>query len=235
MSMTANQLSLARTYLADSGTSAVQSIQIDNASGGTFTITFNGQTTSALAYNAGANVVQNAVCALSNVGVGNAYVINEFPYEVYFVGTLGRAAQPMLTVNVSALIGSGVIATVAQVTAGGVTAFTDDELSALYTDAKLDFWMTICYGFRALWANAAKFNDYMAGQTKESKSQIFDHLLVLADKYEAWSRAGKQVLMTSMVPEPPRLRAVPWTGGSPATSLSYGWPYRNRRNGRGNW
>lgn len=39
--------------------------------GGTFTLTFSGQTTSAIAYNATAATVQAALVALSNVGAGN--------------------------------------------------------------------------------------------------------------------------------------------------------------------
>lgn len=49
-----------RNVTADTGRPA-------DASGGTFTITFNGQTTSALAYNATAATIQNAINALSSV------------------------------------------------------------------------------------------------------------------------------------------------------------------------
>jgi hypothetical protein len=42
--------------------------------GGTFTLTYNGQTTSAIAYDANAATVQAALAALSNIGVGNVAV-----------------------------------------------------------------------------------------------------------------------------------------------------------------
>lgn len=47
--------------------------------GGTFTLTVNGQTTSALAYNASAATVQAALEALSNVGAGTADVSTTKP------------------------------------------------------------------------------------------------------------------------------------------------------------
>lgn len=43
-------------------------------SGGTFTLTYNGQTTTAIAYNAAASAVQAALQALSNIGSGNVLV-----------------------------------------------------------------------------------------------------------------------------------------------------------------
>ncbi len=246
MSLTASQLSLARQYIADKGTSAVQSILIQNANGGTFTISYSGQTTSALAYNAGANDVQNALAALSNIGVGNINVVqtpqntalNVAPYMVYFAGTLANVAQAMFTVNTASLDSSSPLtpsATVAQVASGGLTVFSDDELNALYTNAISNFFLMIAYVFRVLLTNAAKFDDYVAGQTQEKKSQIFAQLKELAGLYQQWANAAKQFQFASMVPEPPRARAVPWTVGSPATSLQYGIPPRYNRWYRGGW
>ena len=174
MSMTDSQLAIARDLLADEGTSAAQSILISNATDGTWTISYAGQTTSALAYNAGANEVQNALAALSNIGIGNVTVVNNAPYVVYFSGALANQALAMLTVNSSGLAGVGVIVTVSLVTVGGVKVFSDAELNAYYDLAfstgqsvNSQFFMAISYGFRQLLANAAKFNDYVAGQTQE--------------------------------------------------------------------
>jgi hypothetical protein len=53
----------------------VQQVQLTgNPTGGTFTLTFNGQTTSAIAYNASASTVQSALQALSSIGSGNVLV-----------------------------------------------------------------------------------------------------------------------------------------------------------------
>jgi len=53
----------------------VQTVTITGApTGGTFTLTFGAQTTSAIAYNATAAQVQTALQALSSVGASNALV-----------------------------------------------------------------------------------------------------------------------------------------------------------------
>jgi hypothetical protein len=50
--------------------------------GGTFTLTVNGQTTSGIAFNATASAVQSALAALSTVGSGNVAVTGSGPYDV---------------------------------------------------------------------------------------------------------------------------------------------------------
>src|SRR5437762_2902489 len=55
-----------------SNVNAQQTITITGTpTGGTFTLTFNGATTAAIAYNASAANVQSALTALSSVGTGN--------------------------------------------------------------------------------------------------------------------------------------------------------------------
>lgn len=93
-------------------------------SGGTYTLTFNGQTTTALAYNASAATVQAALEALSTVGTGNVAVTGGpfpgSPLTITFQGTLsGNQAQ--VTANTGSLTGStpGItMATTTQGTAG---------------------------------------------------------------------------------------------------------------------
>lgn len=219
--MTTVQQSNARLILADQGTSEVQSVLILNATGGTFTLSWNGQTTSALAYNAGANVVQNALAGLSNIGIGNVQVTNNAPYTVSFVGMLANAVQAMLTADITSLTGTGVTATISETTQGGATAFTSTELDSQYDLANGNFNFALCYLFRILWSNSAKFNDYTAGQTSEKKSQMSDHLKELSELYQQWGNEDRQLQLATMVPEPPKLRAAPIIPGVPATSLSY--------------
>jgi RHS repeat-associated protein len=78
-----------------------------NPTGGTFTLTFNGQTTSAIAYNASAATVQSALQALSTIGSGNALVASPTGsgWIVRFAGTLAGAVQPAITGNGSGLTG----------------------------------------------------------------------------------------------------------------------------------
>jgi hypothetical protein len=60
------------TLLPTADTDDVQTVTITGTpTGGTFTLTLDGQTTSALAYNASAGNVQSALEALTNIGTGN--------------------------------------------------------------------------------------------------------------------------------------------------------------------
>lgn len=235
--MSSAQHAQARGFLGDIGTSSVQNVDIQNATGGTFTLTFNGQTTTPLAYNAGGNVVQNALAALSTIGLGNVVVIlNLTIYTVYFIGTLDHAAQPMLTIDDSALTGVGVTTTVSQVTAGGVTAFSDTDLDNYYDFAASygtpNFALAVAFCFDELLAFGAKYNDYVAGQSSEKKSQISDHLKERAEWWHQWALADRQLQVVKLEGVPPQVRAVPVSSGTPATSLRYS-PERNPFRPRG--
>jgi autotransporter-associated beta strand protein len=88
------------TTTVGSGIAAVQSLTV-TGSGGTFSLTFNGQTTKTpLAFNATAADVQSALNALSSVGgAGGSVTVNQSSsvYTVVFGGTLAGANQPQLT------------------------------------------------------------------------------------------------------------------------------------------
>lgn len=225
MSLTADQLTAARLYLADPGSSAIQSILL-SATAGTWTISYAGQTTSAIALGADAGVVENALCALSNIGIGNLTVMNTSPYMIYFEGDLANVAQAMLTVNTSGLTGASV--TITKVAAGGVLAFSDADLNVFWADANSNFWLMLAYAFRALLADMSRLNDYTAGQSQEKASQRYEHIRDMVEMYTQWAQSDRQVQFASMVPEPPRLKAVPWRSGSSATALAYEPPYGNR-------
>jgi Phage tail tube protein len=65
-------------------------VSLGTPSAGTFTLTYNGQTTSGLAYNAPAATVQTALQGLSTIGSGNATVTGSAggPYTVSFLNSL---------------------------------------------------------------------------------------------------------------------------------------------------
>lgn len=65
---TAPTAAVATTTAGKAGTDEVQSVTITDATGGTFTLTFNGKTTAAIAYNATPAQVQAALRALSTIG-----------------------------------------------------------------------------------------------------------------------------------------------------------------------
>src|SRR5260221_13554878 len=107
--MSTDQTQYARMLLADPGSSAVQSILLTDVIGGTFTVSFGVATSAAIAWNAPANVVQNALTALSTIGVGNLTVQNGgvlHPYNLFFIGALAGAAQAMGAVNTVGLVAS---------------------------------------------------------------------------------------------------------------------------------
>ncbi len=90
------------------------------AGGGTFTLSFNGQTTTALAFNAAASDVQNALTALSNIGTGNvAVTLTGNTYTITFQGTLANQSLALLTVNTANLTGPTPTVTATTQTAGG--------------------------------------------------------------------------------------------------------------------
>ena len=77
-----------------------QKIIVD-ATGGTFTLTFGGQTTSALAFNATAAEIQAALRALSSIGDGNVtasgYLNSTSGVTIEFTGTLAGINHPTIT------------------------------------------------------------------------------------------------------------------------------------------
>jgi len=76
------------------------------ATGGTFTLTVDGQTTSAIAYNATAATVQSALAGLSSVGTDNVRVEgNAGAWGVTFVNDLGREYGPGMTGDGAGLSG----------------------------------------------------------------------------------------------------------------------------------
>jgi hypothetical protein len=93
------------------GTNEVQTLtKVGTISGGTFTITFNGQTTAPIQWNATAADVQAALIALSNVGVGEVAVtggpINTAPFVITFQFGSGGADEPQVTVDTTLLTGT---------------------------------------------------------------------------------------------------------------------------------
>ena len=110
-------------------------LQASTATAGTYTLTWQGQTTSAINYNANAATVQSALEALSTVGAGNVTVSGTLTtassgFSVRFTGaalpaTVGSTA---LTVDGTSFTGTNLQcyslygSAVAQFTASGVTA-----------------------------------------------------------------------------------------------------------------
>lgn len=98
----------------------VQSVALSpTPTAGTFTLTYAGQTTAGIAYNAIATAVQSALQALSNIGTGNATVTGTGPWTVTFTGALGGQPIALMTGSGTGLTPVGTV-TVTEVTAGHV-------------------------------------------------------------------------------------------------------------------
>lgn len=105
--------------VATTGTGEVQSVTV-TATGGTFTLSFGGSTTTALAFNAPAADVQAALQALPSIGAGNVTVTGgpggTAAYTVTFPAAMGDVAQ--MTANGAALTGTTVSIAVTTTTQG---------------------------------------------------------------------------------------------------------------------
>ncbi|MFC8008666.1 hypothetical protein [Streptomyces cinereoruber] len=117
-------------YAPYSGVSSeVQSVTVTgNPTGGSFTLTYSGQTTATIPYDATALRVQDALEALSNIAPGDVVVDGQpaGPYYVRFAGALAGTDVAAMTASGSGLTGGtspGV--TIATPRAGGNTAGTD--------------------------------------------------------------------------------------------------------------
>lgn len=131
-----------------SGTAAVnekQKVSIpSSASGGTFTLTFAGQTTGTIAYNASAGTVQTALEALSNIASGDVTVTGASPdWTVEFKQAHAGTDVPLITGNGGSLTGACTIS-VTTTTQGKPSTNTIHRLSSATTTVA-EFVLTI-YG-----------------------------------------------------------------------------------------
>lgn len=89
------------------------------------------------------------------------------------------------------------------------SVFTDAELNRLYTRADDDYAGAVVLAIRQLTMNAAKLNDYTAGETSEKKSQVFQNLKTMLSYWEEQAQANVQVKIVGMSYVPPADRDKP--------------------------
>jgi hypothetical protein len=115
------------SVITRAGIAEVQTITITGTpTGGTFTLTFDGQTTAGIAYNAAAAAVQSALEALSNLAPGDVTVTGGpgpgTPWVATFLSTLGNI--PQMSASGTGLTG-GTTPAVAVTTNTGGSNLTD--------------------------------------------------------------------------------------------------------------
>lgn len=123
---------VARAVTLDGYSPAVNELEqvAVNATGGTFTLTFSGQTTGAIQWNASAADVQTALVALSNLGPGDVLCtggpLPTSPVTVEFKGAQAGTNVTQMTANSASLTGGTHTATITT-TRGGAAATTNNE------------------------------------------------------------------------------------------------------------
>lgn len=114
---------------SSTGINEVQTVTINNApTGGTFTLTFSGQTTSALAYNISDADMATALVALSTIGVGDVAVVRTgsgtlaapYVYTITFGTALAATDVSQITADASSLTGGAVNVSTVQDSAAAV-------------------------------------------------------------------------------------------------------------------
>ena len=109
--------------------------------GGTFTLTFGGQTTSGIGYNASAATVQSALEALSNIGVGDVTVTKlqdtttAQEWRITFTGALAAANQSQVTINSSGVTVMGIKTDIQATDTNGQPATTDEVQTITLSNA----------------------------------------------------------------------------------------------------
>lgn len=105
------------------GTSEVQSIAVNGTpTGGTYTLTFNGDTTTALAFNANAAAIQAALEGLDDIASGDVTVTGTGPYVVTFGGRWANQGVTQMSAASSLTGGTNpavVVSTTTQGSSGG--------------------------------------------------------------------------------------------------------------------
>lgn len=117
---------LATSGSPSEGTDEIQTVTVTGApTGGSFTLTFSGQTTAAIAYNATAATVQAALEALSNINPGDVAVTGAAGgvWSVTFTGQYADVNVPAMTHTDSLTGGTSPAVAVATGTSGASGVF----------------------------------------------------------------------------------------------------------------
>lgn len=156
----------AGTVQLKAGTNEVWTVAVD-ATGGTYTLTYGGQTTSNIAFDASAATVQAALEALSNVEVGDVSVsLSGTTYTITTAALLGGQNLTAPTADSTLLTGGTHTATVATPTQGTSASMT----GAVPVAAKQD--VTAGYAGQVVWRLPANTSLRLVTAT----SKMFGHL-----------------------------------------------------------
>lgn len=100
------EIVITRVQAGGSGVNEIQSVAVPQGTyAGTFTVSFGGQTSNPIAYNATSTVVQAALQAMTSIGSNNVSVsqTSTTAWAVTFVGALAGAGQTLMTGSATGL------------------------------------------------------------------------------------------------------------------------------------
>ena len=140
---------------------AVHTLSSDRT-GGTFTLTYDGQTTSSLNWNATAAQVDTALEALSNIGAGDVTVTGgDLPTDILieFTGALAQTDVSLITVTDSGTGGTAVTVTETAKGYAGNLTLNNNTIYVSGTSSKI-FDIDNDGNFGALEANTVNFGDF---------------------------------------------------------------------------
>jgi len=127
----------------------VQEVELEGSpSAGTFTLSYNGQTTAGIAYNAASGAVQSALEALSNIGAENVEVTGSAggPWTIQFIGALKNQNLALMTGDFSGVTGATDIL-ITLVCNGGTAGGAGNEVQLLtVTGSPTGGTFTVTYG-----------------------------------------------------------------------------------------
>lgn len=151
-----------------------------DATGGTFTATYGGQTTSALAYNVSADNFEAALESLSSVPDGAVQVTGgpgnsggTTPYVIEFVGDLANTNVGAVTGSAASLTGGGAAITITVLTAGSAGRIVARSLSTIVTDPEDELAVQIPDPDRNPTANATEL-DPLSVHDEDSPADVAD-------------------------------------------------------------
>jgi len=104
--------------------------------GGTYTLAFDGQSTTAIAFNAASADVQTALRALTNIGATGVNVTGAAggPYTITFAGTLANTQVSQITLGTNSLTGGTAPSVTTATTTQGATATAAQAIAGILFD-----------------------------------------------------------------------------------------------------
>ena len=153
------------------------------ATGGTFTLTFNGAITAAIAYNATAATVQMRLIALATVGTGNVAVTGSVggPFTVTFAGTLAGTVLS-LTGSGALLTGEGAALVIAQRAAVHNPIAPDNAAYPFLVFQKISGTPHNALGQRTMWEFLYQFRVIGQGLSKVTILQALSRIDALLER-----------------------------------------------------